>query len=120
MNQQRPYPRVARVSVQIKQVVALELEKVRDPGLGYITITDVTLSPDFRNATVFYTVYGDEPARLSSADALERAAPHFRSALARLLRMRRVPALTFELDPVPAAASKVETIIADLNRKDEQ
>lgn len=117
--QQRPYPRAQRVRAQIKQVLASEIERLRDPGLGYVTITDVSLSPDLRNATAYYTVYGDETARAASADALKRAAPHLRSVVARSVRLRYVPAIGFEPDPVPDRTSRLDQIIADLHRSEE-
>jgi ribosome-binding factor A len=115
----KPYPRAERVRVQIKEVLATELERLRDPGLGYVTITDVRLSPDLRNATAFYTVYGDETARAATAEALERAVPHLRTAVARKVRMRYAPAIGFEADPVPERTSRLDQIIAELHRREE-
>ena len=88
MTAPRSYPRAERVRAAIREVLAAEVERLRDPGLGFVTITDVTLTPDLRHAKAFYTVYGGEMERASTRDALTRATPHLRTAVARQVRLR--------------------------------
>jgi ribosome-binding factor A len=113
------YPRAERVRRAIKEVLASEIERLKDPGLGFLTITDVTVSPDLRNATAFYTVYGDDVQHASTRDAIGRAAPHLRSVVAHEVRLRYAPRLDFKEDPVPERSSRIEQLIADLHRKEE-
>ena len=62
------YPRAARVREAIKEVLAAEVERLKDPGVGFVTITDVSVSPDLRHAKAFYTVYGEDVERASTRD----------------------------------------------------
>jgi len=112
------YPRAERVRHAIQQIVAGELERMADPGLGLATITDVTVSPDLRHARVFYTVYGSEVTEASTKDALKRATGHLRTVVAQQVRMRYVPQIEFVPDPVPKQAAKIEGLLAGLRRKD--
>jgi ribosome-binding factor A len=115
------YPRAERVRAAIKEVLAAEVERLKDPGLGFVTITDVTVSPDLRRATAYYTVYGEDVQRASTKDALARAAKHLRTAVAHEVRLRYAPTLDFREDPVPESSDRIERLIADLhrNRKEE-
>jgi ribosome-binding factor A len=76
----------------------------------------VTVSPDLRRATAYYTVYGHEVERASTKDALARATKHLRSTLAHEVRLRYVPTLDFREDPVPERSDRIERLIADLHR----
>lgn len=118
--QQRSYPRAERVRAQILQVLAEELEQLRDPGLGWATITDVTLTPDLRHARAYYTVLGEESVHAATRDALARATGHLRAAVAKQVRMRYTPTLELIEDPVPERAAKLDELIAKLHREDER
>src|SRR5579864_6424125 len=88
-----------RVADQIRSELGLLLTReVHDPGIGFVTITRVRLTPDLQQARVFYTVLGDENARRYSARALHRATPFLRRQIGSRLRLRRVPELTFLFD----------------------
>ena len=113
------YPRAERVRKAIKEVLAAEVERLKDPGLGFLTITEVTLSPDLRNAIAYYTVFGGEVERASTKDALARAKKHLRGVVAREVRLRYVPAIEFSEDPVPEHSERIEQLIAELHRKEE-
>jgi ribosome-binding factor A len=113
------YPRAERVRAAIKHVLAAEVERLKDPGMGFATITDVTISPDLRHAVAYYTVYGDDVQRASTSDAFERAGKHLRAVVAREVRLRYAPTLDFRPDPVPERSQRIEKLIADLHRKEE-
>ena len=120
MSGPRSYPRADRVRAAIKEVLAAEIERLRDPGLGFITITDVTVSPDLRHSKAYYTVLGEDVAREASRDALARATKHLRAAVAHEVRLRYAPTLEFVADPVPERAARLDEIIAELHREDER
>lgn len=112
------YPRAARVREAIKEVLAAQVEKLKDPGVGFVTITDVTMSPDLRHAKAFYTVYGSDVERAATRDALRRATKHLRSAVAHEVRLRFAPTLEFAEDPVPERTQRIEQILADVHHQD--
>jgi ribosome-binding factor A len=111
------YPRAARVREAIKEVLASEIERLKDPGIGFVTITEVTMSPDLRNAKAFYTVYGSDVDRAATKDGLKRATKHLRTAVAHEIRLRFAPTLEFVEDPVPGRTERIEQILADIARK---
>lgn len=112
------YPRAARVREAIKEVLAAQVERLKDPGVGFVTITDVTVSPDLRHAKAFYTVYGTDVERAATRDALRRATKYLRSAVAHEIRLRFAPTLEFEEDPVPERTQRIEQILADVRHND--
>lgn len=114
------YPRAERVREAIKEVLASEVERLKDPGIGFVTITEVTITPDLRNAKAFYTVYGSDVERASTRDGLKRATKHLRSAVARQVRLRFAPTLEFVEDPLAESASRIDTILAGLHRDEER
>src|SRR5690242_14380041 len=94
--------RARRMSGRIKQIVATMIEsQIKDPRLGMVTITDVRITGDLHDATVFYTVYGDDAERAASAVALESAKGVLRSEVGRQTGVRFTPTLTFMLDALP-------------------
>ncbi len=106
-------PRARRLAVRIREIVASTLEmRVKDPRLGMVTITDARVTPDLREATVFYTVYGDEAARADSAAALESARGVLRSQVGRQTGIKFTPTLTFVADVVPDTARHVDELLA--------
>ena len=111
------YPRAARVREAIKEILAAEVERLKDPGIGFVTITEVSLSPDLRNAKVFYTVYGSDTERAATRDGLRRATKHLRGVLAHQVRLRFVPTVEFAEDPVPERTRRIESILAELPRR---
>ena len=91
--------RVRRVADRIKESVALLLDtRVKDPRLGFVTITEVRVTGDLREATVFYTVLGDDEKRASTKAALESAKGMLRSEVGKALGIRHTPSLQFLLD----------------------
>jgi ribosome-binding factor A len=112
--------RPSRVADQLRGELASLLSRdVHDPGIGFVTLTRVDLSPDLQLARVFYTVLGDEKARMASGKALERAAPFLRRQIGARLRLRRVPELTFFYDPSVAGQDRIEQILNELHSEPE-
>jgi len=91
---------------------------VHDPGIGFITLTRVKVSPDLQIARVFYTTMGDEAAKRETANALERATPFFRRHIGGRLRLRRVPELEFRFDESVANQDRIEQILRDLHAEE--
>jgi ribosome-binding factor A len=105
--------RARRLAGRIKQIVATVIEtQVKDPRLGMVTITDVRLTGDLHDATIFYTVYGDDEARAASAAALESAKGVLRSEVGRQTGVRFTPTLTFTLDALPESAKHIDELLA--------
>ena len=105
--------RARRMAGRIKQIVATGLEtQVKDPRLGMVTVTDVRVTGDLHDATVFYTVYGDELAHAESAAALASATGILRSEIGRQTGVRFTPTLTFALDSIPDTAKEIEDLLA--------
>src|SRR5262245_48047990 len=109
-----------RVGDQIRQELSDLLSRgvVHDPGIGFITLTRVKMSPDLQLARVFYTMMGDAAARRDTAAALERAAPFLRRHIGGRLRLRRVPELEFRFDESVAHQDRIEQILRDLHEED--
>lgn len=105
--------RARKLADRIKVVVAETLEmRVKDPRLGFITITEARVTGDLHDATIYYTVYGDEAERAATAQALESAKGVLRSEVGRRTGVRFTPTLTFVADAVPEVAAHIEDLIA--------
>jgi len=106
---------------RIKQIVATGIEtQVKDPRLGMVTITDVRVTGDLHDATLFYTVLGSQDERDASAMALESAKGVLRSEVGRQTGVRFTPTLTFVLDAVPETAKQIEDLLAVAAEADAQ
>ena len=107
-----------RVGEAIRDELALLLAReVHDPGIGFITLTRVSVTPDLQIARVYYTSMGDEKAQRETAKALTRAAPFLRRQIASRVRLRRVPELTFFYDKSIAHTDRIEQILQDLKNE---
>ncbi|HOA26909.1 MAG TPA: 30S ribosome-binding factor RbfA [Arachnia sp.] len=112
-------PRNAKLADQIKVVIAQALERrVKDPRLGFLTVTEVRLSGDNREATVFYTVLGDDAERAGTAAALESATGMLRTAVGTQLGIKFAPTLAFVLDATPESAKQIEDLLAQVQAAD--
>jgi len=113
-------PRVRKIADRIQVIVAEMLERrIKDPRLGFVTITDVRLTGDSQQATIFYTVLGEENDATSSAIALESAKGVLRSEVAKQLAMRHAPSLTFVHDALPENARHLDEVLAKARQSDE-
>lgn len=112
--------RARKLAERIQQIVAQMLleARVKDPRLGFVTITDARVSGDLQHATVFYTVLGDDEARASSAAGLESAKGLIRSEVGRLTGVRLTPTLEFVHDAVPETAAHLEAALKEAAAKD--
>jgi ribosome-binding factor A len=112
-------PRVRKVADRIQVVVAEMLERrIKDPRLGFVTVTDVRVSGDTQQASVFYTVLGEEEEVAASAAALESARGLIRAEVARQLGMRHVPTLDFIHDALPDTARHIDELLARARESD--
>ena len=107
--------RPERVGDQIRAEIAeLIAREVHDPGIGFLTITQVKVTPDLQQARVFYTTIGDDKARKETARALGRATPFLRRQMGRRLRLKHVPTLEFFYDESIERQDRIERIIQDI------
>ena len=112
-------PRVRKLADRIQEVVARMLDtRIKDPRLGFVTVTDVRVTGDLQHADVYYTVYGDDEARAGSAAALASATGIIRSEVGKATGLRLTPTLAFHLDSVPDTAKHLEDALAAAARKD--
>lgn len=111
--------RSAKLADRIKVVVAETLKtKIKDPRLGFVTVTDTRITGDLREATVFYTVFGDEEERAASSAALESAKGILRSEVGRQTGVKFTPTLTFILDAIPEGARQIDDLLAKAAAED--
>jgi len=114
-------PRIRKIADRIQVIVAEMLERrIKDPRLGFVTVTDVRVTGDSQQATVFYTVLGEETDLASSAAALESAKGLLRSEVAKQLGMRHAPTLTFVHDALPESARHLDEVLARAKALDEE
>lgn len=111
--------RARKLADRIKVVVAETLEKrIKDPRLGFVTVTDTRVTGDLQHATVFYTVYGDAEEKVASAAALESAKGVVRSEVGRRTGIRLTPTLEFIADAVPENAQHIDELLRAAAAKD--
>jgi ribosome-binding factor A len=111
--------RAKKIADRIKVLVAETLEyRVKDERLGFVTITDVRVTGDLQNASVFYTVFGDEVQRAESAAALESAKGKLRSAVGKGIGIRLTPTLEFIPDALPDGAAYLEDLLVSAKAHD--
>ncbi|MGQ4512686.1 30S ribosome-binding factor RbfA [Streptomyces sp. DW26H14] len=111
--------RARKLADRIQVVVAETLDRrIKDPRLGFVTITDARVTGDLREATVFYTVYGDDEERAASAAALESAKGVLRSEVGRQTGVRFTPTLAFVPDALPDNARTIESLLDRARAKD--
>jgi ribosome-binding factor A len=111
--------RALKLADRIAQIVAEMLERrIKDPRLGFVTVTEAKLTGDLREATVFYTVYGSPEEREETAVALASATGVIRSEVGRQTGLRHTPSLTFEPDMVPQNVQHIEDLVARAKQAD--
>ncbi|HLA66812.1 MAG TPA: 30S ribosome-binding factor RbfA [Acidimicrobiia bacterium] len=108
-----------RVNEQLHKVIAEEVARLKDPGLGFVTITDVDTSPDLRNARVYYSVLGDAEERESTAAALARASTRIRAATGGRVRLKYLPKIDFEFDGSVDRGIRMDQLLRDLGGEHE-
>jgi ribosome-binding factor A len=111
--------RAAKMADRIKVIVAKTLERgLKDPRLGFVTITDVKVTGDLQHASVFYTVYGSDEERTNSAAALKSATGMLRSEVGKNITARLTPSLEFIADAIPENAKHIEELLAEAHSRD--
>ncbi len=118
----RRYERTARVNEVVREVLAEELERLSDAKLGFITVTGVEVTPDLRQATVYYsalTLGASEGAETDTAKALLEVKAHLQSVIGRQVRMKYTPNLVFREDQAMRTGERVDEILRRLHSEGE-
>ena len=111
--------RARRLAERITQIVAEMLERrIKDPRLGFVTVTDTRVTGDLRDATVFYTVYGTGEEKAATAAALASATGVIRSEVGRQTGLKHTPSITFEEDKLPDGARSIEDLVTKAREAD--
>ena len=111
--------RARKLADRIKEIVARRLDKgLRDPRLGFVTITDVRVTGDLQHASIFYTVYGTDQERADSAAALKAATGMLRTEVGRNIQVRLTPSLEFIPDAIPENAAHIEDLLRTAQERD--
>jgi ribosome-binding factor A len=111
--------RMRRVNEAVRQVLSEAVGELKDPRIGFVTVTGVETSPDLRHARVYISVFGSEENRSASLAGLEAAHGVLQGRLARELRMKRTPQLAFEYDPTVERGVRMTQLIDELAPDDE-
>ncbi len=112
--------RPSRVSEEFREILAEEIPRLKDPRIGFVTVTGVRVTPDLRLARVFYTTLGDERAHRATAAALRSARGHLRQVIGRQVRMKVLPDLLFERDETEETAERIDELLRELHGDEEE
>ncbi|MGE3192925.1 MAG: 30S ribosome-binding factor RbfA [Microbacteriaceae bacterium] len=111
--------RAAKMADRIREIVAKRIERgLRDPRLGFVTITDVRMTGDLQHASIFYTVYGTDEERADSAAALKAATGMFRTEVGKNITARLTPTLEFIADAIPENAAAIDSLLREAAQRD--
>lgn len=111
--------RPERVARLLKEEIAKAIQReLRDPSIGFTTVTDVILTHDLRHADVYVTIFGGEEEKKKSLDALNKAQGFFRKIVARDLNLKTNPTFSFHLDESLEKGEKIEKILEEIYRED--
>jgi len=111
--------RVSRVGEQIKkEIVEIVRTEIKDPRVGFVTITGVEASGDLQHATVFVSVFGDDEKRKGSLEALQKASGFIRSEVGKRIRLRRTPELHFKLDTSLDHSTRISQVLREIKEDD--
>jgi ribosome-binding factor A len=111
--------RVAKMADRIKEIIAQRLERgIKDPRMGFVTITDVKVTGDLQHASVFFTVYGSDEERADTAAALKSATGMLRTEVGKNLNTRLTPSLEFIPDGIPENAALIDSLLAEARNRD--
>lgn len=107
--------RMRKVNELVREIVADEVTELKDPGLGFVTVTAVDTAPDLRHAIVYYSVLGSEEVAASTAEALGRAHSRLQRAIGRQARLKFTPVLEFRPDEAVARGIRINELLAGLD-----
>lgn len=111
--------RANRVGEQIKKELTDIIQRgIKDPRIGFVTVTAVDVTGDLQQATAFVTVYGDEDERSKSLDALEKAKGFIRSEIGQRIKLRKTPELQFKFDESIDHGNRIDELLRNLNKED--
>jgi ribosome-binding factor A len=108
--------RTERVGEEFREILAEEIQKLKDPRIGFVTVTWVKVSRDLRVAWVYYSAFGDEREKAASRAALRSATKHLRHELGRQVRLKVIPELRFEEDPSIATGERIDHLLEEVHR----
>ena len=111
-------PRIDRVSEEFREILAESIQRLKDPRVGFVTVTGVKVSPDLHVAWVYYTVLGEEKERVATRAALRSATPHLRRDLGRQVRLKVTPELRFEEDDLASAADRIDRLLEQVHHEE--
>jgi ribosome-binding factor A len=111
--------RTNRVGEEFREVLAEEILKLKDPRVGFVTVTGVRVTPDLRLARVFYTALGDDRERAATRAGLRSASTHLRAAIGKQVRLKFLPELRFEEDASIEQAARIDDLILRLHRSED-
>src|SRR5436190_24091532 len=108
-------PRVERVGEEFREILAEEIPKLKDPRIGFVTVTGVKVTGDLRRAWVYYTAFGEDKQRASTRAGLRSAIPRLRGVIGKQVRLKFLPELEFQEDATLEEATRIDRLIARLN-----
>ncbi len=111
--------RTEKVQKLARQVLGELIHDLKDPRIGFATVTAVRITPDLRHARIFVSVLGSQDEQRATMKGLESATPFLRGELGRQVRMKYLPELTFELDTTTEEADRLERLLHTIHEKDE-
>jgi len=111
--------RAERVAEEFREILAEEIPRLKDPRVGFITVTRVDVTPDLRRAIVYYTVLGEDRDHRSTRAGLDSARAHLRTALGHQVRLKFTPELAFEEDVGLTQVERVAELLRQLDRPSE-
>ena len=113
--------RVNRVSEQMKKELGdIILQKVKDPRIGFVTVTDVEVTGDLQNATIYISVLGDESEKEASLKGLDKAKGFIRTEIGKRIRLRVTPEIEFAFDESIAYGNRIETLLTQVNNESKE
>ncbi len=112
-------PRMRKVNELLREVIAEEATELKDPRIGFLTITGVNTAPNLRNAIVYYSVIGDDTRHTETAVALKSAAKRFQASIGRQTRLKYTPVLEFRLDPAIDEGIRMDELLQRLKEDNE-
>lgn len=111
--------RVNRVAEQMKKELGdIIIQKVKDPRIGFVTVTDVEVTGDLQNATVFISVLGSEEEKEATLKGLDKAKGFIRTEIGRRIRLRKVPEIEFSFDESIEYGNRIETLLTQVNEEE--
>jgi len=109
-----------RVNELLRETIAEEVHELKDPRIGFVTVTGVDTAPDLRHAIVYYSVLGDPEEAAATGEALQHAAPHIQEGVGSQVRLKYLPKLEFRIDPSVEHGAKIDSILADIAKEHDE